>query len=47
MINNIKNKSESLDRMQAELEGLREAARMNQQKWEEERRNLEREKMKF
>lgn len=44
MINNIKNKSESLDRMQAELEGLREAARMNQQKWEEERRNLEREK---
>lgn len=47
MINNIKNKSESLDRMQAELEGLREAARMNQEKWEEERRNLEREKMKF
>lgn len=45
MINNIKNKSESLDRMRAELEGLREAARMNQEKWEEEK--LGKKKMKF
>ncbi len=44
MINNIKNKSESLDKMQAELTGLREAAKMNQEKWEEERKALEREK---
>lgn len=44
MIVNIKNKSEDLDRMQAELIGLREAARMNQEKWEEERKQLEKEK---
>lgn len=44
MINNIKSKSESLDKMQAELAGLREAARINQEKWEEERKQLEKEK---
>lgn len=44
MITNIKTKSEALDQMQAELVGLREAARMNQEKWEEERKQLEKEK---
>lgn len=44
MISNIKNKSEELDRMQAELIGVQEAAKKNQEKWEEERKQLEKEK---